>query len=119
VISVCRYFFEPFASWSWRKELAAAAAAAAVALRVRRGADLWHGIPAEAPMSGKGFLTCQGNLIGSDGPVNGTLHDGERQESGHLLTGIRGVGLASQSRGARAHRSRDAESWLGNMCGSP
>ena len=26
MISVCRYFFEPFASWSWRKELAAAAA---------------------------------------------------------------------------------------------
>ena len=45
-------------------------------------------------MSGKGFLTCEGNLIGSDGPVNGTLHDGERQESGHLLTGIRGVGVA-------------------------
>jgi hypothetical protein len=94
VISVCRYFFEPFASWSWRKELAADAAAGAVALRVLRGADLWHGIPTEAPMSGKVFLTCQGNLIGSDGPLNGTLHDGESQKSGHLLTGIRGVRVA-------------------------
>jgi hypothetical protein len=40
VISVGRYFFEPFASWSWRKDLAAAAAAAASSFRVWHGADL-------------------------------------------------------------------------------
>lgn len=78
MISVCRYFFEPFASWSWRTELVAAAAAAAVSFRVRRGADLWHGMPRVPPKIGKGVLACQGNLIGSDGLVNGTLHDGER-----------------------------------------
>jgi hypothetical protein len=94
VISVCRYFFEPFASWSWRTELAAAAAAAASSCRVRHGADLCYGITAETQTIGKGILPCQGSLIGNDGPFNGTLHDGESQESGHLLTLTRVVGVA-------------------------
>jgi len=94
VISVCRYFFEPFVSWSWRTELAAAAAAAASSCRVRHGADLCYGIPAETQTIGKGILLCQSSLIGNDGPFNGTLHDGESQESGHLLTLTRVVGVA-------------------------
>ena len=44
-------------------------------------------------MIGKRFLRCQGSLIGNDGAFNGTLHDGESQESGHLLTTTRGVGV--------------------------
>ena len=86
-----RFTFSPP---TYRRTELAAAAAAASSCRVRHGADLCYGITAETQTIGKGILPCQGSLIGNDGPFNGTLHDGESQESGHLLTLTRVVGVA-------------------------